>query len=307
MAVDPTYLQDPYAKPGYDHDRYPFSNIFARKPVQWPNGARVALWIMPRVEFFPINMQPKPFVPPGGMERAWPDYWNYTLRDYGNRVGIFRIYEALAKRGLKASVAINSRAAERMPAIVRDAVKQNWEIVAHGIDMGKLHYQGQPIEEEQAQIQASVDSLRKLSGQAVTGWLSPAQHQSFNTPDLLVKHGIRYQCDWGNDELPYRMRTASGELFALPTALEIADLRLLHTYKHRTDEYTEELLDHFKLLYREAGKHGGRIMSITLTPWWIGQPHRIGALEAVLDRILDHAGVWSATGAEIVQAWKDQQ
>ena len=307
MAVDPTYLQDPYKKPGYDHDRYPFSNVFQRKPVQWPGGARVALWVMPIVQFYPLNMQPKPFVPVGGMERPPPDYWNYTLRDYGNRVGIFRIFEVLAARNVKASVAINSRAAERMPAIVREIVKQHGEVVAHGVDMGKLHYEGLPATDEETQIKSSVDALRRLSGQAVRGWMSPAQHQSFSTPDLLVKHGIDYQCDWGNDELPYRMRTDTGALHAMPTALEIADLRLLHTYKHRTNEFSEELLDHFKLLYREAGKHGGRIMSITLTPWWIGQPHRISALAEALDRILDHAGVWSATSAEIFDAWKAQQ
>jgi peptidoglycan/xylan/chitin deacetylase (PgdA/CDA1 family) len=307
MAVDPTYLQDPYKKPGYDHERYGFSNLFQRKPVQWPGGARVALWIVPRVEFFPIDMKPKPFVPVGGMERPWPDYWNYTLRDYGNRVGIFRIFEAIASRGLKATVAINSRAAERMPIIVRETVKHGWEVMAHGIDMGKLHYDGQSAEEEEAQIRTCLASLRQLSGQRVNGWMSPAQHESFNTPDLLARQGIEYQCDWGNDELPYRMQTKTGELYAMPQALEIADLRLLHTYKHRTSEFVEELMDHFTLLYREAEKHGGRIMSLSLTPWWIGMPHRIGALEEALDRMLDYAGVWPATSAEILASWKAQQ
>jgi allantoinase len=307
MPVDQTYLQDRYTKPGYDHDRYAFSNVFARKPVEWPGGARVALAIMPTVQFFPINMQPKPFVPTGGMERPWPDYWNYTLRDYGNRVGIWRIFAAIAARGLKASVPVNSRAAELMPAIVREITKHNWEVIAHGLDMGRLHYHGQPAEEEEAQIRDCLASLRRISGQPVTGWMSPAQHESFNTPDLLVRHGIEYQCDWGNDELPYRMRTATGELYAMPPAIEIADLRLLNTYKHRTSEYADELLDHFDLLYREAGKYGGRLMTIQLTPWWIGMPHRIGALEAALDRILRYAGVWPATCAEVLACWKAQQ
>src|SRR5712671_6440725 len=87
-----------------DHDRYAYSNLFKRKPVLWPDQARIALWIMPTLEFFPLDMAPKGVKPPGGLERPFPDYWNYTLRDYGNRVGFARIFRALETRGLKASV-----------------------------------------------------------------------------------------------------------------------------------------------------------------------------------------------------------
>ena len=307
MAVDPSYLKYPWRRPGMDHERYEFSNLFQRKKVEWPNRARVALVIMPALQFFPLDMETKPFMAPGGMERAYPDYWNYTLRDYGNRVGCFRIFEALNERRLKASVPMNSRVAERHPFLTGYLNQHGYEIVAHGVDMGRLHHSGVSIEDERLLVRESVETLRRLSGQAVTGWMSPAQSQSINTPDLLTECGIEYACDWGNDDLPYAQNTKSGPLYALPNAVEVADLRLLHAYKHRADEYVEEIVDHFKLLYREAGRHGARVVTLNLTPWWIGVPHRIGALERALDIMLDHAGVWSATAGEVIAAFRAQE
>jgi len=306
MAVDPSYLQYPWRRPGMDHERYDYSNLFTRKKIEWPNGARVALVIMPTLQFFPLDMEAKPFLAPGGMERAYPDYWNYTLRDYGTRVGCYRIFESLAERSLKASVPMNSRVAERHPFLTDYVNRQGIEIIAHGVDMGRLHHGGLAIDDERALVKESVETLRRLSGQAVTGWMSPAQSESQNTPDLLTEFGIEYACDWGNDDLPFAMRTRTGPLYALPNAIEVADLRLLHTYKHRADEYVEEIVDHFKLLYREAGQHGGRVVTLNLTPWWIGVPHRIGALEKALDFITGHAGVWSATAGEVIAAFKAQ-
>ncbi len=307
MTWQDDYVRYGRRRAGMEHGRYDYSNLFARKPLTWPGGARVALWIVPTVQFYPMNMTPKPFMPIGGMERPQPDYWNYTLRDYGNRIGIFRIFRALAERNLKASVAVNSRAAERYPAIMREIKRNAWEVLGHGVDMGKLHYDGLPSAEEEHLISTSLASLRRITGQAVTGWLSPVQAESFDTPDLLVKHGIDYVCDWGNDDLPYRLATKTGTLHAMPQALEIADTRLFHTYKHRNEDVVEELLDHFRLLYREAEKHGGRIVSLSLTPWLIGVPHRIGVLEQALDSMLRHEGVWPATSGEILAAVKQQQ
>ena len=306
MAVDNSYLEYPWRRPGMDHERYAFSNLFTRKKVEWPNSARVALIIMPTLQFFPLDMQAKPFLAPGGMERAYPDYWNYTLRDYGTRVGCYRIFESLSRRSLKATVPMNSRVAERHPFLTNYVNRQGHEIIAHGVDMGRLHHGGLAIDDERALVKESVETLRRLSGQAVKGWMSPAQSQSQNTPDLLTEFGIEYACDWGNDDLPYAMQTKGGPLYAIPNAVEIADLRLLHTYKHRADEYVEEIIDHFNLLYREAGTHGGRVVTLPLTPWWIGVPHRIGALERALDFMLGHAGVWSATASEVLAAFKAQ-
>lgn len=307
MSLSTEYFVYPHRRPGMDHERYVYSNLFKRKPVRWPNGARVALWIVPTLEYFPLNMAPKGFRPPGGMERPAPDYWNYTLRDYGNRVGFARIFRALERRGLKASVPMSSRLAERYPHIVQEINRLGFELLGHGLDMDHLHSGNLSPEEERQWVQTSLATLRRVSGQPVTGWHSPAYSQTHNTLDLVAAGGVQYVCDWVNDDMPYPMKTKSGDVTSMPNAYEISDLQLYWYFKYKPAQFIEQVMDHFDLLYREAESQGGRVVTLSLRPWISGVPHRIAAVEDVLDRITSHPGVWSATGAEIVAAWKAQQ
>src|SRR5207244_8449235 len=167
-----------------DHDRYAYSNLFKRKPVRWHNDARIALWIVPTLEFFPLDMAPKGVKPPGGLERPYPDYWNYTLRDYGNRVGFARVFRALETRRLKASVAMSSRLAERYPHVLQEVGRLGFELVAHGIDMNHIHASGISREVEQEWVKRSLSTLRRLSGQSVKRWYSLAYSAALDPLDL---------------------------------------------------------------------------------------------------------------------------
>lgn len=307
MTLPASYFDYPYRRAGMDHTRYTYSNLFDRNPVQWPGGARVALWIVPTLELFPFDMAPKGFRPPGGLDRPYPDFWNYTLRDYGNRVGFARIYRALERRGLKASVAMSARLPERYPHVMQETLRLGYEVIAHGVDMNHLHTGDLAEAEERAWIERSLGTLRRLSGQKVTGWYSPAWSETGNTLDLLAGHGVDYVCDWANDDMPFALQTRGRGMFAMPHAYEISDLQIFHFYKYKPRQYVEQAIDHFELLYREAADHGGRIVALSLRPWLSGVPHRIQAIEDVLDHILRRAGVWSATGAEILAEWRRQQ
>lgn len=307
-SLPDSYLTYPHRRPGMDHTRYGWSNVFQRRPVRWPDGARVALWIVPTLEYFPLDMAPA-VRPQGALDRPYPDLWNYTLRDYGNRVGFARIFRALERRGLKATVAMSSRIAERTPHVLAEVNRLQFELAAHGLDMHHIHATGVGEEVEREWIERALATLRRLSGQPVTGWSSPAHSQSHATLDLVAAAGCRYVCDWVNDDLPYRLATKSGALHAMPHAHEISDLQLFHYYRFNARQFTRQVIDHFDRLYREAGDPhcGGRIVALSLRPWISGVPHRIAAVEAVLDHIGRHAGVWSATGAEILAAWQAQQ
>ncbi len=298
-----------YAKRGYgmDQDRYPWSMLGERKPVHWPGDARIALWIIPALEWFPLNMKGVPFKPPGAMQTSYPDLRHYTLRDYGNRVGIHRIMQVLDTRGLKASVAVNAAVARRYPALIKECTRRGWEVIANGLDMDHLHHSGLSLEAEKQLIEQTLSILRDASAQPVRGWLSPAKSESFHTPDLVAEAGIDYLCDWVNDDLPYAFKTASRAIHAMPHPIDIDDHTILVQNHHSEDDFRDALIDQFNWLYREAGQSGGRVMAISLHPWIIGQPYRIRALEEALDHMLRHAGVWSATGAEILDAWKRQQ
>lgn len=306
MTLPADYLAYGHRRHGMDHERYDWSVLPRRAPVAWPNGAKVALWVIPALEWFPLDMDGKPFNPPGGLLTAYPDLRHYTLRDYGNRVGIFRVMDALAKYGVRASVAVNASVAVRHPTLLRACVEAGWEVIANGLDMAHVHYEGLPKDEELRRVSTVLRILRETSGQRVRGWLSPAKSESFATLDLVAEAGIEYVCDWVNDDMPYPIHTRAGTIHAMPHPIDIDDHTILVQNHHSEDEFRDAICDQFDALYREAAHLGGRIMALALRPWVIGQPYRIGALEEALAHITRRSGVWSATGAEILEAFRAQ-
>lgn len=307
MSLGQEHLDYPLRRYGMDQDRYDWSPLPTRKPVAWPGGARVALWVVPALEWFPLDMKGQPFKPPGAMQTAYPDLRHYTLRDYGNRVGIHRIMDALGQRGIPASVAVNAAVAVRYPSLLKACVDRGWEVIANGLDMDHLHHGGLAEADERAWIARSLEILREACGQPVRGWLSPAKSESHHTLDLLAEAGVDYVCDWVNDDMPYAMRTRAGALHAMPHPIDIDDYTILVQNHHTEDDFRDALIDQFDLLYRESSPENGRVMAISLHPWVIGQPYRIAALEQALDHISRHRGVWAATGSQILDAWKAAQ
>ena len=306
MSMPDTYLHYSARRYGMDHERYEWSDLFQRKPIVWPNGARIALSVVTHVQHFPLDMPAKPFKAPGALMMPYPDFRYYTNRDYGNRLGVFRILKVLAEKGLHTSFALNAVVAERYPALLKAIVDGGHEIVAHGYDMGKVHHSGLTLEAESALIDQSLTVLRQKSGQAVTGWLSPGRAQSFNTPDLLAAHAVRYCFDWANDDLPYAMATDQGSLVCMPLAYETDDRVVADEYFHSEPEWVQQIKDRFDVLYSETETYGGRVMSLPLHSWVSGMPYRVAYLREVLDYILSHQGVWTAPSHEIVKAYQAQ-
>lgn len=303
MTMPDSYLDYPMRRYGMDHDRYAWSDLFARKPVVWPHGARVAVSIVTHVQHFPLDMPSKPFKAPGALSMPYPDFRYFTNRDYGNRIGIFRILQVLADKGLRASFAVNGALADRTPSLLRTIVAQGHEILGHGVDMGKVHHSGLSEPEERALIDDTLQALQGVTGQKVQGWLSPGRAQSFVTPDLLAEAGLLYGLDWANDDMPYAMQTRHGSLMAMPMAYETDDRVVADEYFQSEVEWAQQVKDRFDVLYRESASHGGRIMSIPLHAWVTGMPYRIKYLTQVLDHILSHEGIWVAPTAEICTAF----
>ncbi|MCB1729640.1 MAG: polysaccharide deacetylase family protein [Halieaceae bacterium] len=307
MALDKEHLQYPRRRYGMDHDRYAWSLLSRRPPVQWPGGAKLALWINVGLQFFPLDQRGKPFAVPGGMTMPYPDLRHFSLRDYGNRVGIFRLLRALDEYGVKPSFAVNTQLVERAPYLLEKIAARGDEILCHGWNMDSLHYGGMDAGEEAALVERSLAGLRAFSGQPVSGWLSPARNESEHTPELLAANGIRYFCDWVNDDMPYPFRTAAGELVAMPLSNELDDQFVLLNNLHSEQSWQEQVCDACDYLLQEAGASGGRILALNIHPWLLGQPHRIGKLEAALDYITRKDGIWSAHPGEILSTWQAGQ
>jgi allantoinase len=280
--LSPEFLEYPFRRHGMDHDRYAWRNLFDRKSVQWPNDKKMALLITVPVEFFPLNPTGKPFKAPGSMVTAYPDFRHYTTRDYGNRVGVYRFLELFEKLNITASFAMNSDVAKRYPILAEEIVKAGHTIMAHGINMDTLHYGGLEEAIEEEQIKTCKETLEAITGKTISGWLSPAYSQSFNTPDLLTKHGFSYCGDWANDDMPYWMNTNSGKLCCIPVSQEISDRQIITNYHHTEQSFVQQIQDQYSVLEEETKKYGGRVLSITLHPYIMGLPYRIGYLKEVL-------------------------
>jgi allantoinase len=309
MSLPDSYIQYPHRHEGYDHSFYGWSNMHRRMPIAWPEGKAVAVWLCVSLEWFPITPSDKPFRAPGHMVTPYPDYRHYTARDYGNRVAVFRMLDAFEAVGVKASFATNAAVAERYPALIEAVLAGGHEIVAHSTDMNGTITSDLPEEDERALIASSLSRLEAATGVKPTGWLSIAQSQSWRTADLLREHGLSYCCDWVNDELPYRFNNG---LINLPLNTELSDNTVIATQQHSAEGWAQMMRDSFDWLAAEAKgtdytQGGGRMLPIHITPYIIGQPFRIGALEVLLADLIRRKEAWFATGGQIVGEWERQQ
>ena len=300
MTLDPAYLHYPQRRHGYDHGLYSWSALHQRAPVRWPDGKSVALWLCVSLEWFPITPSDTPFRAPGHMQTAYPDYRHYTARDYGNRVGIWRVLGALDAARVPASFAINAAVIERYPTLARTLAARGDELIAHGPHMDALHFQGLSENTERAFIESSRDALAAI-GPTPRGWLSPAKQQSSLTPDLLHEAGFAYMLDWVNDELPYRFSTRKGSITAIPLSTELEDRFVMLNNLHSEHSWVTQVSDAIDWLGSEASPSSPRLLMLLVHAWVVGQAHRIAAFETLLARIA-RAGASLLTPSAIAAA-----
>jgi allantoinase len=278
---------------------FPYIPITRRPPLRWPNGKTLALWVIPNIEFFALDdSMPSP---PGVPVSKIPDVYSWSIRDYGNRVGVFRLMGLLKKHGIRATVALNSNLCEVHPEIIRDAMSLDWELMGHN-QTNTRRLNTLPPDEEQGVIRATLDTIEKACGKRPKGWLGSGLQETWNTLGYLAQEGVRYVGDWVNDDQPYRMDADGKTMVALPYSCEINDKPAYETFGRTSDEFAGMIRRQFDLLYEES-QTSARVMAIALHPYLSGQPHRISALDAALTHICGHTGVWCATGTEITDSF----
>jgi len=285
-----------------DYGPFPYVPIHDRPTLKWPNGARLAVWIIPNIEFFPLTQgipgSPYSSHAPVPSVRAW------AQRDYGNRVGIWRIMELLQKHGVRASPTLNSDICDHHPQIVKAAVELGWEILGHNETNSRWLNQMEP-QEERPSIARTLAKIAALSGKKPLGWLGAGLAETWNTLDFLADEGVQYIADWVSDDQPFFITLDDGrKLVSIPYSYEINDSPFLYTRNGTIDQFVAAIKRQFDVLYAE-GARSGRVMAICLHPYLIGVPHRIGGLDEAPGYLAPHDAVRFATGSEIVQAWRE--
>jgi peptidoglycan/xylan/chitin deacetylase (PgdA/CDA1 family) len=282
--------------PGSDHDLHPYAPQPARPHFLWPGGRRVAAYVLLHIEHTEI-------APPEGTHRdprlrgafftGTPDWHGYSYRDYGNRIGAWRILDLLDSLKLPASVAVNSLAARRHPELVAACAARGFEPVAHGLSASRMVTARMSDAEERAHIEAARDALA-AAWPGATGWLGQDHGATARSTRLLAEAGFRYSLDWANDEEPYRH--ASG-LLALPPPAEWDDVQTLWLRRVPVTRWPVLVKDALDRLLAEP--RGGRVLGLGVHPWMLGAPHRIRYLRESLEDLAGRSGVHVATAGSL--------
>jgi allantoinase len=283
-----------------EHDRFAYSPIVDRPQLCWPNGTRVALWVIPNIEHFLFD-RPSTSITTVTTQFV-PDVLNFAWRDYGPRVGVWRMMEIMDRYGVRGTVALNSDVCDHYPRIIQAGNKLGWEWMGHGKNNSIL-LGNKSEDEERALIKYIVAAITKGTGKAPRGWLGPALTETHNTLDILSENGIDYVADWTNDEQPYSMRVKKGTMTSIPYSVEINDIPAILEGKQSGEIFGQMIKDQFDVLYEDGAK-SGRVMSICLHPFLIGHPHRAKYFNEALKHISSRQEVWVTTGAEIIDWYR---
>jgi allantoinase len=280
--------------PNY-YDPWPYAD---RPKITWPNGARIAFWVAPNIEFYELN-------PPKNPSRAaWPHPTpavpGYSIRDYGNRVGHIRQMKLLDKYGIRGSISLSAALCEHHPEIIAMCRERDWEFFSHGIYNTRYTY-GMTEAQERAMILESMDIIEQHAGRRPAGYLAPALSHSDATIDLFAELGGIYTCDLFHDDQPTPVDVRGGERFvSVPYSLELNDTIVYVVNKIEPRRYGQMIKDSFDRLYAE-GERSGTVMCIPTHNYQVSCPHRLKAFEEALDYITSHKDVWVTTGREIAE------
>jgi len=286
---------------------YPYTPITARKGFRWPNGKRLALWVIPNLEFFHLD-DPMPGANNERIEFAKakiPNIRNWTLRDYGNRVGVWRLMDMMARHGIRGTAAVNSDVCIHHPQIIERALKDNWEFMGHCQTNAIRLNEIDPASELSA-IKETLEVIRKATGKEVTGWLGAGLAETWNSLDHFVTAGCKYVADWAFDDLPFKMSVSGKTLYSIPYTIHCNDTAQYFDQKATAEEFGQVICKQFDTLYEESADIP-RVMAVSLHPFVSGAPYRIRAVDAAFKYICSHDDVWLATGPEILKAYIDSK
>ncbi|WP_342235842.1 polysaccharide deacetylase family protein [Inquilinus sp. OTU3971] len=278
------------------HDRYGYSAITRRPGYAWPDGTRLAVYLGLNLEHFAFGEGLGAELAPGGPQ---PDVLNYAWRDYGNRVGAWRLLELFDSLALPCSAIVNASIYDHCPELPAAFLARGDEIVGHGHSNSER--QGVlPEAEEAALIRRATDAIARHAGASPKGWLGPWISQSLRTPDLLHEAGYDYLLDWCHDDQPVWMRTRGGRILSVPYPQELNDIPAIVARKMNADAFADMVIGQFDEMLEQQGHGQALVMGVALHPYIVGQPYRLRQLRRALAHIAARRSeVWITTAGAI--------
>jgi len=277
------------------HDRYAYRPIIGRPDYDWPEGRRLAIYLGVNYEVFDFDGGLGPELAPS---QTTPDVMNYAWRDYGNRVGAFRLFDLFDRLGLRTTALLNAEVIDRCPGLAEACRDRGDEIAAHGSSNAKA--QGNMVRLRENGMIADVTAKLEQLGIRPSGWLGPWISESDSTPDLLAKNGYSYVLDWAHDDQPTRLATRHGGLLSVPYSQEINDIPAIIGRHQEAETFAAMIRDGVDQLLSECDRRP-LVLGIALHPYIMGQAHRVPALARVLTelRAANDPRIWWTTAGDI--------
>ena len=293
---------------------YDYVPIIDREPFKLPDGARVAILPYINIEHFPADIPGTALIP--GTQGFSPDPLNYGWRDYGNRVGLWRMMELMDKVGMRGTVCLNSEIIREYPRIIEEGMARDWAFIGHGINNAPANFIGNapdgegghiPLDEdkERSIISTVCNTMEEALGRKTKGWLSPFLTHTDNTPKILEENGVEYLCDFTADDHPFRFNTPKNNLIAVPYTVELNDIPAFLNLGVSSEAFGDMIVDQFDVLYEE-GATNARCMPICLHTFHVGQPNKFKHLKRAFEYIAGHDDVLLTTGDDINDWYREQ-
>jgi allantoinase len=282
-------------QPGMDHAIYPYSPMDTRPVLSLPGGKPVAVYIVLQIEHWELRQPAGAYRDPrfrGDFGSYDPDYRAWSMRAYGNRVGLYRILELFDRLKLPVTAAVGAGALEAHPEIASALLSRNYEIVAHGLTVNRMITSAMSEEDESRHIAQSRAAIVHHFGRPPRGWLGQDFGITPRTSRMLADQGFDYTLDWANDEQPYLQE--GGRLVAAPAPSDWDDVQTHAIRRVPIDRFPGLVADGIDELAR-SGVKGARAMAIGVHPWMMGAPHRFGYLKAAMEALLQRQDVLLTT------------
>jgi allantoinase len=280
------------------HTRYAYTPLPKRKDYTWPGGKRLAFYIALNIEHFAfgtgIGMDP--------VRSGQQTTRNYSWRDYGNRIGNWRLFEILDQLKLPATILLNSSVCYQYPEIVEKIKARGDDVLGHGRTNAEL-LRGMWEDDERRAIAECTEVIAEHVGVRPTGWMGPGALESNVTPDLLKEAGYTHLLDWPFDDQPMWMQTRAGPLLSVPYPMELNDAGTLVHRDHTGREFADMIVDQFEEMLAQSERHP-LVFALALHGFIVGQPFRLRPLRQAIKHCVEHKNkdrVWYTRAGDIAQ------
>ena len=280
-----------------NHGRYAYSSLPSRAKYTWPNGSHVAVYVAVNIEAFSYGEGKGAAIAPPDQALS---HSIYSWRDYGNRVGFWRLMDMFDDLHIPAEHQINTAIYEACPDIPARIRERGDEILGHG-ETNSNEQGGLSEDAERQLIRSCTQNITKNEGKPPLGWMSPWLSNSEVTMDLLQESGYRYVMDWTMDDQPVWIRTRSGRILAMPYPVEANDNRGIVWYRYTSSEFSDMLIDNFDEMLEQSDRDGHPVVCpISLHPFVVGRPYRIRELRRTFEHIIAHRDrIWLTRPGDI--------